>query len=261
MPFTPAKCTQCNANLQVDSAKDAAVCEHCGTPFIVEKAINHYNTTVQAQNVIINAPNRDFEIVGGVLKKYHGAAVDVVVPEEVVEIGEGAFQNCIGLRSVVLSGSVERICIIAFRDCTRLQEITLNQGLKMIDGCAFENCTALHEILIPNGVEIIDNAFIGCFEITRVVVDDVKVMEHIWESLCLSVCRNYEYQDSPFDWSNHPQFLRHDGTDIWPEFKAEQFKQLDIKKEECRRQGVCFICGRKLSSRGICKHCKKYLPH
>jgi len=54
MPFTPAKCTQCGANLQVDSAKDAAICEHCGTAFIVEKAINHYNTTVQAQSFLKN---------------------------------------------------------------------------------------------------------------------------------------------------------------------------------------------------------------
>ncbi len=45
MPLISAKCTQCGAPLEVDSAKDAAICPFCNTPFIVEKAINYYNTT------------------------------------------------------------------------------------------------------------------------------------------------------------------------------------------------------------------------
>jgi len=40
MPMIAAKCTQCNAILQVNSSKDAAICDHCGTAFIIEKAIN-----------------------------------------------------------------------------------------------------------------------------------------------------------------------------------------------------------------------------
>ena len=42
MKFVPAKCTQCGAELKVDRSKEAAICEHCGTPFIVEKAISNY---------------------------------------------------------------------------------------------------------------------------------------------------------------------------------------------------------------------------
>jgi tetratricopeptide (TPR) repeat protein len=44
MPLVAAKCTQCGASLEVDAAQDAAICKHCGTPFIVEKAISNYNT-------------------------------------------------------------------------------------------------------------------------------------------------------------------------------------------------------------------------
>ena len=43
MPFVPAKCTQCGANITVDDSKDAAICEFCGTAFITEKVINNYN--------------------------------------------------------------------------------------------------------------------------------------------------------------------------------------------------------------------------
>lgn len=45
MPLVNAKCTNCGANLNVDNIKDAAVCEFCGSAFIVEKAINNYNVT------------------------------------------------------------------------------------------------------------------------------------------------------------------------------------------------------------------------
>lgn len=57
MSLTPAICTQCGAKIEVDNSKDAAICEYCGTPFIVEKAINNYNTnyttTVIADSVMI----------------------------------------------------------------------------------------------------------------------------------------------------------------------------------------------------------------
>lgn len=42
MPLVKAKCTSCGANLNVDNTKDAAICEFCGTPYIVEKAITHF---------------------------------------------------------------------------------------------------------------------------------------------------------------------------------------------------------------------------
>ncbi|MBE6123480.1 MAG: hypothetical protein E7190_12330 [Erysipelotrichaceae bacterium] len=43
--LVPAVCTQCGGQLEVDPDQQAAVCPYCNTPFIVEKAINHYNVT------------------------------------------------------------------------------------------------------------------------------------------------------------------------------------------------------------------------
>ena len=42
MPLVAAQCTNCGAALQVDNSKDAAVCQYCGSAFIVEKAIHNY---------------------------------------------------------------------------------------------------------------------------------------------------------------------------------------------------------------------------
>ena len=46
MALVPAKCTQCGGNIEVDNTHEAGICQHCGTPFITEKAINNYNTFV-----------------------------------------------------------------------------------------------------------------------------------------------------------------------------------------------------------------------
>ena len=45
MPLVDAKCTNCGSILKVESSKEAAICEYCGSAFIVEKAINNYNIT------------------------------------------------------------------------------------------------------------------------------------------------------------------------------------------------------------------------
>ena len=39
--LVPAKCTNCNASLDVDPNKDAAICPYCNSAFIVSKAINN----------------------------------------------------------------------------------------------------------------------------------------------------------------------------------------------------------------------------
>ena len=43
MPLVAAKCTYCNADMLVDSSKQAAICGHCGTSFLTEKAISFHN--------------------------------------------------------------------------------------------------------------------------------------------------------------------------------------------------------------------------
>ena len=119
MPMVPAICTQCGAALQVDSAKDAAICSHCGTPFIVEKAINNFNTTVHAGTVIISG-KEDFEIRAGVLMKYNGSVTSVAIPDGIRAIGPGAFAGFKYLERVRIPDSVVEIAPNAFAGTTAL---------------------------------------------------------------------------------------------------------------------------------------------
>ena len=52
--------------------------------------------------------DKDFAISGGVLIGYTGASGNVVVPEGVSEIGEGAFYGCMTLREIVFGGTEEQ---------------------------------------------------------------------------------------------------------------------------------------------------------
>ena len=60
--LVPAVCTQCGAQLEVDPTQEAAVCKYCGTPFIVQKAVNNYNiqhaTIEHADNVTIEMKSK-----------------------------------------------------------------------------------------------------------------------------------------------------------------------------------------------------------
>lgn len=59
MPLAEAKCPNCGAKLSVDSEKDAAVCEFCGTPYIVEKAIEGAISNSTINNSVINVYNNN----------------------------------------------------------------------------------------------------------------------------------------------------------------------------------------------------------
>lgn len=50
MPFVQAKCPECGGLVEVDNEKRAGLCQHCGQPFVVEDAIQTFNTYYQTTN-------------------------------------------------------------------------------------------------------------------------------------------------------------------------------------------------------------------
>lgn len=93
--------------LAVDEEKRLAVCQFCGEPFVVQEAVNNYNTYNTTNNnyntthnygegTTVNVyedTNKDFVIEAGVLKEYHGEAVDIVLPDTVLEISSKCFEG------------------------------------------------------------------------------------------------------------------------------------------------------------------------
>ena len=66
----------------------------------------------------------------------------LVIPDNVVEIGGGAFYGCANLKVLTIGNGVKYIGRDAFENCG-LVELTLGRGLEAIADDAFENCTHL----------------------------------------------------------------------------------------------------------------------
>lgn len=111
----------------------------------------------------------DFVIENGVLKEYKGRSKDVVIPEGVIEIGNGVLSYR-ALRSVVIPEGVTHISRDAFSG-NEFNSVILPQSLQEIGANAFGLCWLLKEIIIPDNVcKIGSKAFNSCGKLENIVV-------------------------------------------------------------------------------------------
>ena len=97
--------------------------------------------------------------------EYNGATYNVTI------IGDKAFYDCYGLKSVVIPNSVTSIGNDAFYDCSGLTSIEIGNSVTSIGGAAFYNCRSLTSVVIPNSVTNIgDYAFSRCSGLTSVEI-------------------------------------------------------------------------------------------
>ena len=84
-----------------------------------------------------------FNIENGVLKKYAGkwGVTEVVIPDSVTAIGDGAFFGCDSLTSIVIPDSVTAIGDGAFRWCSSVSSIVIPDSVATIGYHAFERCS------------------------------------------------------------------------------------------------------------------------
>ncbi len=210
MNFVPAICPNCNGTLEVDSSMEAAICKYCGAPFIVEKSINQYNinNSINCQNVTIVNDINEFEISGGVLKKYNGSSLTPIIPEGVVAIEGGVFENSM-ITEVTLPTTLKELrfyltdycmAIGPFFNCAYLEKVNLPQGLKKICSGAFRQCESLKEIIIPSTVaEIGSDAFESCKNLKKVIFECSSSLAFGHKSRLFSGCNELDtvlYRDN-----------------------------------------------------------------
>lgn len=160
MPIIPLICPSCGESLRVDSNKDTAICDYCGRPYIVKDAIvnNYINNVTNVTNInniksdnVNLYPQKDFEINGGKLVKYHGESTNVVIPDNVRVIGESAFSG-LSITNVEIPSSVIEIGYSAFGGCNLLVSVSIPSSVTAIGKSAFAGCKKLKEVNISPGV-------------------------------------------------------------------------------------------------------------
>ena len=99
---------------------------------------------------------------------YPSAEGIVTVPDDILEIGDGAFCGT-PITSIKLPPHLERIGSYAFSSCTSLSSITLPDSLLYLGEAAFSKCTSLTSITIPKNVPYLENYLLSsCSSLTDI---------------------------------------------------------------------------------------------
>lgn len=86
-----------------------------------------------------------------------------VIPEDIENIGDGAFKNCNGITSVTLPSNLKTIGKSAFEGCRNMTDIVLPEGLLSVGDLAFADCVSLKSVKLPVSVTYVgDSAFKNC---------------------------------------------------------------------------------------------------
>ena len=74
------------------------------------------------------------------------------LPSTVTKIGDGAFANVSGLKTIIIPGNVKEIGANAFAYNTDLETVIMEDGVEIIGNSAFRNCTNLTIAEIPDSI-------------------------------------------------------------------------------------------------------------
>lgn len=106
---------------------------------------------------------------GLILKKYKGLEEVVTVSDEYSEIADDAFAENNIVKKVIIPGNIIKIGERAFKKCKNLREVYISDGVKHIKRDAFAHCESLIDVRLPDDlVEIGDRAFISCKQLTSI---------------------------------------------------------------------------------------------
>ena len=114
------------------------------------------------RNISVKEGRKSFIFVyknGGIIingYKLSKVKPDMEIPEQignkkVIGIAKYAFEYCSSLRSVYMSGGIEKIGFRAFFGCVNLEEVVFPETLKVIGCQAFFNCKKF-KIMLPAGL-------------------------------------------------------------------------------------------------------------
>lgn len=115
--------------------------------------------------------------------------VSVIIGPNVRYIDSGAFATCVNLKSVEMTDSVEEIGSHCFYGCTTLTNVVLSKNIKEIHSYCFGECAVLEKIVIPEGVTKIGHiAFGNCYALYDVTLPiSLEVIEYQAFANCISL--------------------------------------------------------------------------
>ncbi len=132
------------------------------------------------EKVLINGNDYTITCIGNKAFKNCSGLKSIEIPESVTSIGKYAFEYCSSLESIKIPASVTSIEESTFNGCSKLWNVEIPASITHIGNSAFQGCSSLRSIEIPENVtKIGDYAFDGCNDL-RVIIyynsgDDVVI--------------------------------------------------------------------------------------
>jgi len=121
----------------------------------------------KVQHVII--PN-SVTIISSDAFSYCCSLTDVVLSNQITEIGDRVFEGCEKLQNIVIPDSVKIIGKSSFGGCIKMKNVIFGSGVETIGEGAFSNCESLKSITLPDNILSISNyLFYNCFDLTNIV--------------------------------------------------------------------------------------------
>ncbi len=139
------------------------------TSLVVSESVSYIGAFAFEGTKYLNDYNSDFVILGNsILVDYRGNASEVTIPDNVLQIGAGAFYKNNTIENVVIPEGISYIGMRAFAECSSLDQFSFPSSLAVVAKEAFADCTSLRKVLIPDTVEIVgESAFLGCTSLAQ----------------------------------------------------------------------------------------------
>lgn len=161
MSFVAAKCTECGAQIEVDSSKEAGVCKYCGVPFVTEKVINHYVTNVQnnfnGATINVNGPKAEDMLKNG-LRTYE----------------EGNYEEAYRIFTQVLNSDPDCTDAMLYRGLSAVYQGTIGNCRFSEFSKAFENAIVVLHKKYGNSAKYFEECSNGLFLLAQVSKDICK---------------------------------------------------------------------------------------
>lgn len=148
---------------------------------------------VDRANSVFDSRNNCNAIIISSVNSLHTGCINTIIPKDITEIGESAFESIedlinitipdgvkhigdyafshSGLTTINIPNSVSHLGEYSFLSCDRLRSITIPEGVSVIDAWAFAGCDSLKSVTIKGNTSIGNDAFNCCPQLADVYIE------------------------------------------------------------------------------------------
>lgn len=172
----------------------------------------------------------EFAVLDHFLIKYQGTKANVVIPEEIEELGLYSFAYCESVKHVVIPEGITEIGRGTFQNCANLQSVTIPKSVEEIDKSVFEgSCPAIIAPHIPIDEFAPKNKPGACAGFAKAYLDGMELDEEIKEEYLKYIKGNKKRL--------YPDAVRHEELlQLMFAGKMIPRKDVDLLLEECDQQ-------------------------